>query len=64
MTRDPIVEEVRAARQRIFADCNEDLDILLDRFQQQEQLDRERLVSNFSTKQKNDTRRPNTIHPR
>jgi hypothetical protein len=28
MTRDPIVDEVRSARQKIFAECNEDLDAL------------------------------------
>jgi hypothetical protein len=49
MTGDPIVEEVRATRQKIFETCNEDLDALLDRLQQQEHLDRERLVSDTST---------------
>jgi len=58
MTRDAIVEEVRAARQKIFVDCNEDLDTLLDRFQKQEQLDRERLVSDLPTHQKDNTRHP------
>jgi hypothetical protein len=33
MTDDPIVNEVRDARQRIFAECAEDLERLLDRFQ-------------------------------
>jgi hypothetical protein len=47
VTTDPIVEEVRSARQKIFEACNEDLDALLDRFQEQEQLDRERLVSDL-----------------
>ena len=40
MTRHPIVDEVRSARQKIFEACNEDLDALLDRFQEQEQRDR------------------------
>jgi hypothetical protein len=45
MTRDAIVEEIRFARQKIFEDCNEGLDALLDRFQEQEKLDQNRLVS-------------------
>jgi hypothetical protein len=49
MTSDPIVEEVRATRQKIFDTCNQDLDALLDRFQEQEKLDQERVVSNTST---------------
>jgi hypothetical protein len=49
MTSDPIVEEVRVARQRIFDACNQDLDALLDRFQEQEERDRERVVTDTST---------------
>ncbi len=49
MTSDPIVEQVRAARQKIFDACNQDLDALLDRFQEQEKLDQERVVSDTST---------------
>jgi hypothetical protein len=49
MTPDPIVEEVRAARQKIFDACNQNLDTLLDRFQEQEKQDQERIVSNIST---------------
>jgi hypothetical protein len=45
MAKDPIIEEVRSARQKIFAACNEDLDALLDRLQKREQLDRKLLVS-------------------
>ena len=50
MTRDPIVEDVRSARQKLFEACNEDLNALLDRFQEQEKLDQERLVSAISPK--------------
>lgn len=64
MIKDPIVEEVRSARQKIFEDCNQDLDALLDRFQEQESLDRERLVSELSTQPKKDTKRPNRVRPR
>lgn len=32
MTRDPIVDEVRSAGQKIFDAYNEDRDVLLDRF--------------------------------
>lgn len=56
MTKDPIVEEVRSARQKIFEACNEDLDALLDRFQEHEKLDQERVISNTSTQTKQDTR--------
>ena len=50
MARDPIVEDVRSARQKLFVACNEDLNALLDRFQEQEKLDRERIVSTISPK--------------
>jgi len=55
MRPDPIVEEVRAARQKIFEACNGDLDALLDRFQEHEELDRERLISDTPTPTKQDT---------
>ena len=45
MTSDPIVEEVRAARQKIFDACGQDLGALLDRFAEQEKLDQERIVA-------------------
>jgi hypothetical protein len=63
MTRDPIVEEVRSARQKIFEACQEDLDALLDRFQEQEKLDRERLVSDLSTPPQQDTKSPDRVRP-
>jgi hypothetical protein len=63
MTKDPIVEEVRSARQKIFEACNEDLDALLDRFQEQEKLDRERLVSDISTQPEKDTKHYNRVRP-
>jgi hypothetical protein len=63
MIRDPLVEEVRSARQKIFAACNEDLDALLDRFQEREKLDRERLVSDISTQPEQDGKGPNGVRP-
>jgi len=45
MTIDPIVEEVRAAREKLFEACNNDLDALLRHLKDQEQQDQSRLVS-------------------
>ena len=45
MNRDPIVEETRNARAKLFEECGEDLDTLLERLKEQEQQDRARLVS-------------------
>jgi hypothetical protein len=63
MTKDSIVEEVRSARQKIFDACNEDLDTLMDRFQEQEQLDRERLVSDLSSQPQQDAKKFNRVRP-
>jgi len=45
MNRDPIVEETRKTRAKLFEECGEDLDRLLDRPKEQEQQDQARLVS-------------------
>jgi hypothetical protein len=63
MTPDPIVEEVRAARQKIFDACNGDLDALLDRFQEHERLDQKRLVSDISTQTNQDSQGLNRVRP-
>lgn len=63
MKNDPIVEEVRAARRKIFEACDQDLEALLDRFQMQEELDRERVVSEAATQAKRDTERHNRVRP-
>ena len=63
MTRDPIVEDVRSARQKIFEACNEDLAALLDRFQERERLDQERVVSDISTQAQQDTGGLNRVRP-
>ena len=49
MNRDPIVEETRKTRAKLFEDCGEDLDKLLARLKEQEQQDRARLVSRQDT---------------
>jgi hypothetical protein len=45
MIKDPIVEEVRAARERLFDACNEDLTALLRQLKEREEQDRSRVVS-------------------
>lgn len=61
--RDQIVQEVRSARQKIFEACNEDLDALLDRFQEKEKLDQERLVSDLPAQPQQDTKCRNRLRP-
>jgi hypothetical protein len=63
MTRDPIVEEVRSGPQEVFEACHEHLDTLLDRLQEQEKLDRERLVSDLSTQPKPHTSQQDRVRP-
>ena len=63
MTKDPIVDEVRSARQKIFEACNEDLDALLDRFQEQEKLDRARLVSYLPVQRRDGRKKVNKVRP-
>jgi hypothetical protein len=48
MNRDPIVDEVRQARQKILDDCGGDLEKLLDRLKAAEAQDRSRVVSMMS----------------
>lgn len=45
MNKDPIVEEVRDARWKLFEECGEDLEKLLQHLKEQERQDRDRLVS-------------------
>jgi hypothetical protein len=45
MSRDPIVDEVRQARQKILEECGGDLEKLLDRLKAAEAQDRSRVVS-------------------
>jgi hypothetical protein len=57
MRPDPIVEEVRAARQKIFEACNGDLEALLDRFQEHQKRDQDRVVSNTTLRKETERRR-------
>lgn len=45
MIRDPIVEEIHKIREQMLADCNDDLDQLLDRYESSEDQDKNRVVS-------------------
>ena len=45
MRNDPIVAEVRESRRKIFEACDNDLEKLMDRYQQAENADRDRIVS-------------------
>ena len=45
MMDDPIVKEVHQARQRIFAECNGDLDRLIARLKAADSTDKNRLVT-------------------
>lgn len=53
--RDPIVEDVRSVREKLFDAHGGDLDRLLDHYQDQEKLDQDRLVKNKNEKQKNES---------
>jgi len=63
MIKDPIVDEVRSARQKIFAECNEDLDALLDRFKEHEKMDQERVISETPMQTNQDTEGFNRVRP-
>jgi hypothetical protein len=45
MKNDPIVDEVRRVRAELFEACENDLDKLLDSYQQAEEKDQKRVVS-------------------
>jgi len=49
---DPIVREVRSAREKLFSAHDGNLNKLLDYYHDQEKLDEERLVKNKSQKRK------------
>ena len=52
MKDDPIVEEVRQARAKLFAECNEDLNTLMDQLKAAEEQDKDRLVTWEAVQQK------------
>jgi hypothetical protein len=45
MMNDPIVEEIRETRRRIWEECNEDLDQLIARLKRGESMHKDRLVT-------------------
>ena len=45
MIRDPIVEEIHQVREKLLAECNDNLDRLLDRYKSSEAQDQNRVVS-------------------
>jgi hypothetical protein len=49
--KDPIVNDVRNVREKLFSIHNGDLNKLLDYFQEQENLDKERLVKSKNEKE-------------
>ncbi len=53
--KDPIVENVRSVREKLFEAHGEDVDRLLDHYQGQEKLDQDRLVKTKNEKQKNES---------
>ena len=59
MKNDPIVNEVRRTRAEIFDACENDLDKLLDAYQQAEQQDQDRIISLDALRAKRKTQ--NTI---
>jgi len=50
---DPIVKDVRSAREKLFSMNDENMDKLLDYYQEQEKLDKERLVKSKNEKHNN-----------
>ena len=45
MIHDPIVDEIHQIRAGLLAECNDDLDLLLDRYKSREDQDRDRVVT-------------------
>ena len=54
-TKDPIVQDVRSTREKLFDEHGGDLDKLLDHYQDQEKLDQDRLVTNTNKEHNNKT---------
>ncbi len=58
MKNDPIVDEVRRVRAELFNACENDLDKLLDSYQQAEEKDQKRVVSLDALRAKRKTLSP------
>ena len=54
MNKDPIIEEVRDARAKLFEECGEDMDRLMDRLKEHERRDQARVISKKNPNQKRD----------
>ena len=52
MINDPIVEEIHQVREKLLADCQGELDALLDRYKSSEEQDRERVVTPGAVQEK------------
>ena len=52
MVNDPIVDEIHHVREKLLADCQGDLDALLDRYKSSERQDRDRVVTLESVQEK------------
>jgi hypothetical protein len=61
MREDPIVQETRQARAKLFEECNEDLDKLLDRLKASEDEHRDRVVTIETLREKRRSKEPR--HP-
>ena len=57
MIDDPIVDEVRKARQRNFAECDGQLDRLIERLKTADSNDTKRLVTTEDVKRRSQSRR-------
>lgn len=57
MIEDPIVNEVHRTRQRIFAECGEQLDRLIARLKAADSRDKERLVTPEDVKKRSQSPR-------
>jgi hypothetical protein len=61
MRQDPIVQETRVARAKLFAECEDDLDKLMDRLKASEEQDKDRMVTIETLRKKRLTRDPSQI---
>ena len=61
MRQNPIVQETRQARAKLFAECNEDLDKLMERLKASEEQDRDRVVTMETLQRKRQTKDPSNL---
>jgi hypothetical protein len=58
MRQDPIVRETRVARAKLFAECEDDLDMLMNRLKASEEQDKDRVVTIEIIRKKRQTKDP------